>query len=681
MKRYLLLPILMLTLSSGFLMGQLSLTEDFESYAPGDGIAASSPDWVLWPDPPGGDSFVSNQQAVSGSNSLEVAGGTGQDVLLDFGRTFTSGNFSLSMEWYIPDGMRGYFNIQGTAPGSIWSTQTFFEPDGSFIVDREGPVPLFNGSFPIAEWFNIRIDVDLDNNLWRYFINGACLGTFENTVPGNAIASLNLFPADGQSLYFVDDIVATHDTAGGGGGGIALDASVLNLWDPELGAPMTTMYGLTGTSQDVQVQVMNSGSNEINSFSVTTEIAGESATQAFDITIPQGESAAVTLQDVFTHERGSNLGNLTITTVNGLEDDNICNNTATLSFRGVMPVPGKAIWVEEGTSTGCDGCPRGEVYMNYLANKFPESFVGISVHNDDPMVFDEWDGPFSGLISDYPGAAVERDEVALGGIEELADAFASSAEIQPLATMEHGAFYREGSQELVVDVATTFSFALGGNMRIAVGLTEDGVTGTGSDYNQSNGFAGGANGPMGGFEDRPATIAASDIEYNRVARYLATDFGGNTEFENDNISDGETVVKRFIFPVDPSWNLDNMNIVTAFIPTGNGDVDNAVLTTVPDARANNLILSDIDLELDAGISITPNPVSDLAQITISVTEAQDMRMDVFNANGLVLNRRNLGTLSGETTLELDATDYAPGFYYVRVFSGERFTTKRLVITE
>ena len=59
---------------------------------------------------------------------------------------------------------------------------------------------------------------------------------------------------------------------------------------------------------------------------------------------------------------------------------------------------------------------------------------------------------------------------------------------------------------------------------MAVVIVEDSVRGTASGYAQANYYSGGGNGPMGGYENLPSTIPASQMTYNHVARVLAGGF-------------------------------------------------------------------------------------------------------------------------------------------------------------
>jgi len=211
MKTYLQLTFLLLIASS--LLGQVSFSDDFESYNVGDQIAATSADWELWPSAMATDAMVTDEQAAGGSNSLRLPGGQDLDIILPFGQDFTEGTFNLSFDVFIPTGANAYFNFQGNSdiagPTGLWVLQCYLRNTGIFEVDNAESLVIQN-AYPQNEWINITLDVNLTENLWKMFINGECLGSFTNTDERNRIHALNLYPDDGNAMSFVDNVKFTH---------------------------------------------------------------------------------------------------------------------------------------------------------------------------------------------------------------------------------------------------------------------------------------------------------------------------------------------------------------------------------------------------------------------------------------------------------------------------------------
>jgi len=188
--------------------------EGFEDYTAGDYICVESDLFDIWPGGwPGGiyDSQVDDSLAFEGVNSLKIEAqnvtGGPMDVLLNVGKS--EGNWSLDWEMLIPTGHSAYFNVQGTdvagAETDSWQCNFFAATDGSAIAD--GP---WGTSAPTAvphdEWFNVRFVVDLDQELFKMWLNGE--EVFQAAYNGN-FSSINFYAlGDGQTIgfYYLDSI-------------------------------------------------------------------------------------------------------------------------------------------------------------------------------------------------------------------------------------------------------------------------------------------------------------------------------------------------------------------------------------------------------------------------------------------------------------------------------------------
>ncbi|MCG8327332.1 MAG: T9SS type A sorting domain-containing protein [Chitinophagales bacterium] len=188
----------------------LVFEDDIENYAVGE-VTLQSPYWDVWPGGATG-GIVSQEQALSGTNSIKIDGSIGtQDVLLLTGDQ-TSGHYILSWSMYIPDGNQGYFNLQHEAPTSsagFWAFEVFFEADGA------GRLTLYDGSdevsfsYPYDSWFNVYLFIDQDNdearlNINERFVDGWQFSTGNTT--GNQINSINFYPDNDGVVFYIDDV-------------------------------------------------------------------------------------------------------------------------------------------------------------------------------------------------------------------------------------------------------------------------------------------------------------------------------------------------------------------------------------------------------------------------------------------------------------------------------------------
>ena len=206
----LVLPVVLFATTSAF----AQFEEGFESFTAGDFICVESDLFDPWPGGTAGsdwDAPVSDEFASEGVNSLKleaqaVAGGP-MDVVMNIGKT--EGNWSLDWDMYIPDGNSAYFNVQGTDVAgegtNSWQCNFFAASDGSAIAD--GPWGMSDPGFvPLGGWFNVRFVVDLDQGLFKLWIDEEEM--FQAVYDGN-FSSINFYAlGDGQTigLYYVDNV-------------------------------------------------------------------------------------------------------------------------------------------------------------------------------------------------------------------------------------------------------------------------------------------------------------------------------------------------------------------------------------------------------------------------------------------------------------------------------------------
>ena len=706
MRTYLLFTFYLLL--AGCAYGQTSFFEDFESYNVGDAISANSEDFIIWPTVVSQDAVITDERASSGEKSLYLPGGEDVDILLELPEQYTEGAFNLSWEVFIPEGRNAYFNFQGSdaigTPGN-WVLQCYLSRNGLFEVD-DGTRAVFSNAYPQDEWITIELDVNLTEGLWRMFINDECLGSFAPAAGNNQIYAVNYFPDDGNSLAFVDNISYTYDP-NADNVDISLDALAFLGMDVDagIGIPTNSFFGLSGTEQNFAVNVGNPGIETIESFTINIEGAGLSITEDVNLTIPPGEFRTYNINQPITYTNREEVAQYSLTNINGLADDNTCNNSSPLSFMGFQPAANKKVMVEEITGTWCPQCPRGDVYMNYMKKKYPDHFVGVAVHGGDPMDYIEGtEFPWLGVVDDgnttvnegtnlgsltqgFPNSVINRvpeSRNLFASSRQLEEPFMESVQEAPLAILTPGAQFDETTRTLDVNVKTDFTLVALRDAKLMVGLMEDGVTGPGDgtnddnrDYDQVNAYAGGGMGPMAGYEVAPNPRPATDMVYNSVARHLFTAWAGLDDAYANTSGNADNHV--FSFEIPEEWNVDNLKIVSAFVQ-GDGIVNNCNASTIAQAIANGFV-NTIDLELDAAITVAPNPTTDVARITLDFETPMEVTMSVGDAMGQMISNENLGTISGTRTIEYNAADLGAGVYYLRFRSGNTFTTKKLVVTE
>lgn len=196
---------------------------------------------------------------------------------------------------------------------------------------------------------------------------------------------------------------------------------------------------------------------------------------------------------------------------------------------------------EEPTGTWCGYCPYGMAMMAYYRDKYTgedggAKFIPIAVHDGDPMVPAV---PYISYLSfsGYPTMVLNRAG-SYHPIEAPVDQMATEKSIAWLGITR--ADYDEATNSVTVKYSPKVSFdAEDCPFNVLAVVTENGVTGTTEQWNQTNNLAnlsatsvaaqlGEAVVPY--FEQfiggAPSSIPASKMVYNDVARTLWPSFGG-----------------------------------------------------------------------------------------------------------------------------------------------------------
>ena len=660
-------------LFAGIISAQLAsaqiFSDNFDNYALGSFIGPQSTNWTTWSGSQGGaeDVATTNNQAASAPHAVYFsstsASGGPQDVILTFGQLYNSGIFTLSSDFYVNAGKGAYFNLQGAqAIGSLWALNVHMDA-GELAIDDGSTPNLCLTTYPQATWFNLKIEANLTLHVWKAYVNNVLVGTWVNGY--NTVASADYFPLQ-NNQFFVDNV--------------SFDHQIYTL--PALNAMVASLDmegNIAGQNVSPTVSILNAGQNPLTSFDVNLAYNGQNYAQnitgvnvasfsSYELSIPNISLAA-----------GLNNAVVTISNINGGNDANANDNTLTQAVDPIVPAAGKIVVGEEGTGTWCQWCPRGAVFMDLFANQYEGFWAGIAVHNGDPMVVADYDAGISALIGGYPGALVDR----LGNVDpsQMSSDFFTRLQTAPKGVLTNGATWDPTTRVLNISVSTEMLQATTGAYKVACVLTEDDVTGSGNGYNQSNSYAGGNNGTMGGYESLPKPVPAAQMVYDHVARAIAPSFTGQTGVIAATTAVGDTYTANFSFTLPTTWDETQMHIVGMLI-NPQGKIDNAGYTTINEAVQNGYVgVEELigAINLEQMLTVAPNPATDFANITLHIPTAAPVSVRVLDAKGGILQARQFGSLQGDFEIGLNTSNYAPGLYIVEMQMNGQRIQKKLVI--
>jgi hypothetical protein len=165
--------------------------------------------------------------------------------------------------------------------------------------------------------------------------------------------------------------------------------------------------------------------------------------------------------------------------------------------------------------------------------------------------------------------------------------------VPPVAFIKTGATYDTITRILNVSITAEFQQCISGNYKVACAIIEDSVTGTTSDYNQSNYYSYQSQNVAlvspNGFDWQAATnpVPASLMQYDHVARAISPSFDGLDNAYPDSTAVGYSHTHTFSFSLDADWDDNQIHIVGMLIDPA-GRIDNAGSATINEAESTGL---------------------------------------------------------------------------------------------
>jgi len=677
MKKHLLLLISLIIGSQIF----AQYSQNFDTLTHGAYIGVSDAAWSTWSGTTGNseDAKIDSNQSASPNNSIYFmstsSSGGPQDVVLDFGGAYNTGNFEFVHKIYIPNNKGAYFNFQAESViGTTWALNCNFINDSMMYIDDANSIHV-SSIYPVATWFEFKLNINLNTNTWKLYIDNVLKGTWQNNV--NKIASIDYFPmnnsdygGNNQSEFWIDDVSYVH--------------TPYTLPTKNLGVVAVSFDGVSivGGNNYPIVNVRNLGTTTITAFDFEIDYNGNTYQKSVTaISLASLATTKVTVNTLIPIVANATTLTATIKTVNGtIGDDDSSDDIKVLTFTPIVPAPGKMVIVEEATGTWCGWCPRGAVALEFLAKDYHGFAQGIAVHNGDPMTDSTYNAGIGTLISGYPSALVDRgNDINPSSIWSYVN---NAITIPPTAFLVNGA--KITGNKLDVSITVDFKAIANNNWKLACVIVEDSVTGTSSGYNQSNSYSGGGNGdlimPDGtNWANLPSSVPASQMVYNHVARAISPSFQGANKFPA-NIAIGETHTLNFIFYIDSSWDTSKVHIV-GMLMKPDGSIDNGSSTNISKAISNGFVpglnIGITEYLTKSSMYLYPNPVMDNFTIDLAESYAK-INVEISNTLGQIVYHEEFINTNNEIQISLNEK---PGIYFVSLITNKGIIKTFKIIKE
>ena len=279
--------------------------------------------------------------------------------------------------------------------------------------------------------------------------------------------------------------------------------------------PGDAIYVMTNKPFEAEVQFVNHGSEGIKSLDIDyTLAAGLKGSQHIDLKKPvdgffgKTYTAKLTLPDLSS--QGNYDLEVEVVKVNGVDNADPASMAKT-PIIALNTVPKKRTVMEEYTGTWCGWCPRGFVALEKLAKLSEGEYVLLSYHNGDPMEITEY---FPSEVAGFPDAWLDRIEEVDPYYGTGNSAFYVSSDMARRnkqfghAAVEFQSELSEDGQAVNVSTAVIFPYSDdNANYVLEYILVADGLTGTGSDWDQSNYYSGsGEGGDLAKFSNAGSSV-------------------------------------------------------------------------------------------------------------------------------------------------------------------------------
>ena len=363
-------------------------------------------------------------------------------------------------------------------------------------------------------------------------------------------------------------------------------------------------------------------------------------------------------------------------------DVNLADNSGTIIIGGLTQVPAKTVVGEEKTGTWCGWCPRGAVGLAGM--EATSDFIGIAVHNSDPMAIANYDAGTANYHPDftgYPHGAVDR---VIGGDPSSFNSMhpQRASALVPCDVQNIVAIYNQSTGQISVSAASEFYGTVIGEYRMSCVIVEDDIETTGNGWSQVNYYSGTPGNlvdPVSGFDWGSASdpVVATDFGgYDHVARTLSN---------NDILGDAVSL------PINPSIGLYNYSFTDVAGTVVNDITKSHAVVMVVNASTGEIlnagkssisVITDVKTISNENFDITifPNPTQDFATITLNLKESKIVKMEVVNLLGEVVSSKYLGEVNaGNQRILFDGSDLTSGFYFINLSIGEEVITRKISI--
>jgi hypothetical protein len=556
-------------------------------------------------------------------------------------------------------------NVSDGSNFTYWSIVLEETSNNIYVVDQR------TGGFANTKFVSTGVQIDSNN--------AVAVNSSTNVL---AIAGTDASPGDNTYYTFIQGVLP------------AVDVKLVNV-------NVDKYVGVGGTSI-VKGKIRNLGANSLSSFDITWTDGTNTYTTTVSGPVASMATKNYTCNDQVDPPSGSTAA-ITVTAV-AANDADLTNNSLTAQVSEAIFTPTRRVLGEEATGTWCGWCPRGAVWMDYMAENYADSWIGVAVHNGDPMVVTEYDSWMGSQIGGYPSGLIDR---ASGDIDpsNFEGGYTSALPTFGVADISVKALL-DLSNQVTVTISAHFAVSTADEFRLAGIVIEDGMTGETSAWSQSNYYSfQSQNQPLEGaghdWQAEPNPVPYSDMVYDHVGRMLLGGIDGDANSVPSTVTADEEIEKEYTFTLPQDYNYENIHIAGILIQNSNGKVLNAAskklayqyedggITYVVDegdtlVEYNGTWTPISELELWDGkwaplgtngaqvaiVSVHPNPAKSFVNV-VGVSKTASVK--IYDVRGALL--KNTSVLGGQ----IDIQELPSGVYNMSINDNGNMINKKITV--
>lgn len=361
---------------------------------------------------------------------------------------------------------------------------------------------------------------------------------------------------------------------------------------------------------------------------------------------------------------------------NGNADADNSNDTLDTKVYVVSTNSPRKVVIQDHTGAWCQFCPDGSYRLDTIAHN-NSWVVPVAVHNGDAMVISEGTTIQNEYISGYPSGIIDfypfDGDMEVSRTQWSAKAWERKGMVTPVGISIINQTYDTTTKTVTATVKADFHTNFtNADIRFNFYVTEDGVTGTGSGYNQVNFYntqSGhpyfGAGNPIVGFH------------HNHTLRAAIGGAWGNGDSIPATINDGDSFTHTFTYTVPTGQDPDSMHIVGVVQNYSADNMDREIFNAVDTVMKKPTVVATNKDVFASSFSVYPNPTTGNVNLNINLADANDLTISVTNVLGATIKTVNMKNVSFATE-QIDLSNLQSGLYLMKITSKDGMSTVKKI---